>query len=611
MPNNLNSKKMRKNILNILLVTAAAFGFCSCVQDNLDPLTGKYPKPGEVNLTEAQVADIAKDGAKRTFSINFSGNGNTLAAKFIANDYFLPAASYTPADAEFAKKGNYLIGAGGTTLNGKAVASGSLNVTKDEDAYTMSGTVWDSDGTAYRISYAGDIHFEADPVAVALTKVLSVADNSAYGTPTLTLVLASDGVDSYYDTSTWSNVYTGDGYYLSLDIYTPDGKLHPGSYAPCAVGGSVAEGQYGIGYDPGDIYGWGIMFTDWGTCWWTVDNSVTSAQHVESGNIEVELSGSKYTITLNQGKGGIFCEFKGNIEDLVPGGGSVEPDYYFAEVVSDVYDASYAVVSGVKSHTVYIASDAAALAGGETLASFVLILADGVDELEGTYEVCEYASEPYKAGNGYDLSAWGWGFGGSYWYNAGELVLINPGETVTVSKLADGCYSFSGDGYEFVAADDSFASGGGGDPDYVELVNFISAASNLGNGVNSVTLNLATEGVSATYDSATWSMVYSGTGHYLATDIYSADGQLAEGTYTACAVGGTIGEGEFGIGYDTNMWGFDFFNWGTCWWTVDDGSTSAEKLTDGTITVSKDGSTYTIIYDNGTLAARYIGEITL
>ena len=141
MPNNLNSKKMRKNILNILLVTAVAFGFCSCVQDNLDPLTGKYPKPGEVNLTEAQVADIAKDGAKRTFSINFSGNGNTLAAKFIANDYFLPAASYTPADAEFAKKGNYLIGAGGTTLNGKAVASGSLNVTKDEDAYTMSGTV--------------------------------------------------------------------------------------------------------------------------------------------------------------------------------------------------------------------------------------------------------------------------------------------------------------------------------------------------------------------------------------------------------------------------------------------------------------------------------------
>ena len=76
-------------------------------------------------------------------------------------------------------------------------------------------------------------------------------------------------------------------------------------------------------------------------------------------------------------------------------------------------------------------------------------------------------------------------------------------------------------------------------------------------------------------------------------------------------MGGTIGEGEFGIGYDTSMWGMDFYNWGTCWWTVTDGATSAQKLTDGTITVTKAGEDYTVIYKNDSLACRFIGKIEL
>ncbi|MBR5275354.1 MAG: hypothetical protein IKU33_08970, partial [Bacteroidales bacterium] len=90
--------------------------------------------------------------------------------------------------------------------------------------------------------------------------------------------------------------------------------------------------------------------------------------------------------------------------------------------------------------------------------------------------------------------------------------------------------------------------------------------------------------------------------------------KLAPGTYTACATGGAIAEGEFGIGWDPgDLWGIGmvFENWGTCWWTVDNGATSAEKVVDGTLTVEVDGDTYTISLQSSTVNAQYVGTLTL
>ena len=93
-------------------------------------------------------------------------------------------------------------------------------------------------------------------------------------------------------------------------------------------------------------------------------------------------------------------------------------------------------------------------------------------------------------------------------------------------------------------------------------------------------------------------------------DIYSADGTLQPGTYKACAVGGTVGEGEFGIGYDTVFWGMEMKDWGTCWWTVTDGAISAQKVLDGTVTVTKRGNVYTILLESSVIAsARFKGEL--
>ena len=144
------------------------------------------------------------------------------------------------------------------------------------------------------------------------------------------------------------------------------------------------------------------------------------------------------------------------------------------------------------------------------------------------------------------------------------------------------------------------------DPAPTALSVVMSAQSNLANGVNSLTMSLATEGISQEFDMSTWQNVWQGEGGYLALDIYSEDGYLHEGTYTASAEGGVINAGQFGIGYDTVIeytdWNtgqpasYEAKDWGTCWWDVKDGAATATKITDGIVTVTKDDKVWTITW---------------
>ena len=128
------------------------------------------------------------------------------------------------------------------------------------------------------------------------------------------------------------------------------------------------------------------------------------------------------------------------------------------------------------------------------------------------------------------------------------------------------------------------------DPAPVELSEVLQAQSNKQNGVNSLTMQLATPGISQEFDMTTWQNVWKGEGGYLALDIYSDDGYLHDGAYKACAEGGVINPGEFGIGYDTTMqWGdqtYEMKDWGTCWWDVKDGAATATKILNGIVNVS-------------------------
>ena len=641
-------KLMKFNFKSILAAAAGILALSSCVEDAVAPLEGKYEKPATYELNTLVSQSVEKGEKTRTFTVEVGNTNNTLSMKLVGDKYFLADGSYTPSPADQAKKNMYIVGNGGTTFNNIPVESGSIKIVQGEGSYDFSGILWLADESIVDFKSTVALAYEPDPEAIKLTQVLSATSNVASGTNSVTLQLATDGLSSELDPNTWQTVWNGEGNYLGVDFYSTDGYLYPGVYRPSATGGVIAEGEYGIGWDPGDLWGIGMVFENWGTCWWTVSGGVATAEKINAGDIIVEKSGAKYTITYNHN--GLWMSFSGKIEALDPnaGSGEVGDDTEYVELTT-LLSATSNVANGTKSLTINMAEDGISSTTDPTTWQTVW---DG----EGHYLAMDIYSEDGKLYTGtYNACATGgtinagefgigwdpgdlWGIGmvfenwGTCWWN------VSGGAAAAEAKVIDGTVEVAVEGDNLVIKLKSSAvnakftcpvaefgievvnlGGGNTEPDvpsveYVELTTLLSATSNVANGTNSVTINMAQDGISSTMDPNTWQTVWEGEGYYLALDVYSEDGKLAPGTYTACAAGGQIGAGEFGIGWDPgDLWGIGmvFENWGTCWWAVANGTTTAEKVLDGTLTVEVDGDTYTISLQSSTVNAQYVGTLTL
>ena len=607
----------------ILAAAVGIMALSSCVEEAIKPLEGKYPAPVTYELNTLKSQSMEKGEKTRTITVELANEEATLLVKFVSDKYYINSVAHTPVPADQAKNKSYIVGADGSTFtvggNTVPVESGSITATQGEGTYTFEGSLWLADESIIKFNSTVDLVFEADPEPVKLTTLLSATSNVASGTNSLTINMGTDGLSSTTDPTTWQTVWEGEGNYLALDIYSEDGYLHEGTYTACATGGAINPGEFGIGWDPGDLWGIGMVFENWGTCWWDVANgAATINQKVTEGTVTVTRKGSKWVIELvsGEGKSMLWTKFEGAIDALTPQGSSTPaPEYTMTDKVEAVYDASYAVVAGVEKHLVTLTK------GEETAAIFELITAEG-GVIEGTFTSQEYASAAGLMGNGYSFPDWGVEGGSRYWVN-GEMVLINPGETVEVAKLADGLYSFTGStGYEFVAATADYV-GGGDEPesDYTEFSKLLIYQPNQETDANyqptgrytSLTLKMGTEGMytevvnNGYYDETK----IKGNGQVLSIDFYTADGTLAAGTYEACAEGGVVGEGEFGIGYDVEMWGMQMV-WGTCVTPYENDAEGAiQKITDGTITVEVSGDVYTITLESSAVNARYVGALTL
>ena len=329
------------------------------------------------------------------------------------------------------------------------------------------------------------------------------------------------------------------------------------------------------------------------------------------------------TLTVKQVEGGYT--FKGTLwladESVIAVNSSVALVYEadpepvkplnMTDVVTPVADATGAPVAGVEKHNITLTE------GEATVAIFELLTAEGAD-IAGTYTCQEYASAAGLMGNGYSFPDWGVEGGSRYWVD-GQLVLINAGETLEVTKVSEGVYKFVGStGYEFTA---TAGNGGAPESDYTEFSKLLIYQPNQETDANyqptgrytSLTLKMGTEGmytevVNNGYFDET---KMKGNGQVLSIDFYTADGTLAAGTYEACAEGGVVGEGEFGIGYDVEMWGQQMV-WGTCVTPYENDAEGAiQKITDGTITVEVSGDVYTITLESSAVNARYVGPMTL
>ena len=556
----------------------AALAFVSCTSTALDPLTGVFPDAQEPVLTTLNSSSFEKTATNRIFSLSFSGNGGAMVEVKLVGpraQYYLESNVYGPGESA----GCFLVGP--TTINGKTVKSGNITVQKKAgDLYKLIFVLFDADGTPYRTKWEGDIVYEPDPEPMVLTKLL-IAQANANNTVTFKLGTDDMGLDMM-------GTPEGNGYALTADVYSADGYLHEGVYTPAADHDNVGPFQYAPGYEY-DLSEWGMGIMHWGTCWW----EWPTVSHIDKEPITVEVKGSKFIITWGSEETyPHWATFTGEIPALTPSAVPT-PDYSYTDEVSDAVDESYAPVAGVKTHNLTLRNKA-----GEEVAWFQLVLPEGETSYDGDYLCKEYAHEAYTFGNGYDLRPWGMDYvGGTRYMKNGELVLVNVGESISVFQLGDDVWEVIGNGFDFI-----FGTGGGSDFDGTTLTQFLGSADYTGYGINLAGVDLGTDGITVT--AGAWGNTYGGDGNYLKLEFYSTDGKLAPGEYTACAVGGTVGEGEFGIGYD-GAWGAS----GTTWYTMAAGTATGQYVTDGTLSVTLEGNVYTITLTSSTINAQYVGTL--
>ena len=650
-----------KLIYKIFAAAASILALSSCVESAIGPMTGKYEKPVVYEMNTLASQSVEKGDKYRTFTVELSGDNASMTLKMVNDKYFLADGSYTPAPADQAKKNTYIVGNGGTTFNNIPVETGSIKVAQGEGTYSFAGMLWLADESIVEIKATVALVYEPDPEPIRLTTLLSATSNVASGTKSLTINLGTDGISSTTEPPTWQPVWTGTGNYLALDIYSADGYLHEGTYTASAAGGTINEGEFGIGWDPGDIWNIGIAFENWGTCWWDVaDGAATINQKVTEGSVTVTRKGSKWVIELvsGEGKSMLWTKFEGAIDALTDpalgGGGNVDDTDYveLTKLLSATKNQGLLTINmaqdGISSTTDPNTWQTIWEGEGNYLATDIYS-PDG-KLYTGEYKACAVGGTVGEGefGIGYDTTVdWGWGpievkdWGTCWWTVAdgatsaekildGTMTVAMEGDNVVIklkSSIVNAKFTYPiAQFVDGTGAPIEVVNLGGGEgpkpaPDYTEFTKLLIVQPNQGydesgqptGEYTSFTLKVGTEGMFTEVVNNGWydETKIKGTGQVLSIDFYTADGTVAAGTYTACEVGGTINEGEFGIGYDVEMWGNKMV-WGTCVTAYEsDTAGTIEKVTDGTVTVEISGDVYTITLESSNINAQYIGSLTL
>ena len=561
----------------------------------INEITDLYNAPAEATVMTLSSAQSTWATDRRYFDLSFNNLSTTLVGY----------------DAKLAP-GQYVIGAdqiGGainTKVNGQSVSEGFFTVNEKDGQYQITATV---NGQVY--SWTGSLPFSADPDATVLTEVLSAQSNVANGTNSLTINLSTGGFSQEMDWTTWQQVWVGEGGYLALDIYSDDGYLHEGTYTACAEGGVINPGEFGIGWDPGDVYNIGYEFTDWGTCWWTVKDGAATAEKITDGVVNVTKADKVWTITWGS-KAPVEIIFVGEIPAVTKPDkpdGPAQLDYLYTEdELQPVSDQSGAVVAGVMKHPIHITDK-----GGNEVAYLELLMAEGETNYEGSYPSTSYASQAGQMADGweFDGTAWGMGMmsGGSYYINAeGEKALLYAGTaTVMVTKVAEGAYRFTSEFFDFAAAGPDYVPGGGeggegGDDDVTGDV-VLKLTSGLTYTMEDQTASNTSADGSALSGVTLWRVNVLQGGNLVANFdlVVSAGSEDLTGTYTVMSYPDAVGKAGNGWGFPA--WGMV----GGCYFLVDgayyfipaEATIKVSNNADGTIKIKFEGAIQKDDYSDG------------
>ena len=647
---------MKLKLATILFAASVMASITSCEEKNLGEAQ-LPPLAGEIVLTDVLGTSGSRVSPNYVLGVELgNSSGAVLEAKFASPAPTLQSGAYTEASAAYATAGNYITGAEGTTLtlNGEKhlVTAGTINLNAVDGTYTLKGIVKLNNGENYSISWNGSgLVWDGLPQLKTLNTVLSAQSNLASGQKSITLNLSDGNFTSEMDMTTYQTVYKGSGNYLAIDLYSEDGYLAAGTYKPSAQGGAINKGEYGIGWDPGDIYGIGMIFENWGTCWWTVNETATpqtSAEKILTGDITVALNGTVYTITVDNGD--LYAQFVGEIPQVTKPAAPADPWEISGSVVFQHEGLSYTMtddtanngtaaggaLEGVSLYWVQI-NDAA----GNLVAELDLVTKQGATSLAGEYKVTSYPDEVGEAGNGFyiDLGAMGWGegvmSGGTILYgpdgtayvidadksqikvteNKGQTIIIVKGTTngatiagkyvIGEAQEDEGGEGGSGCGCDCDGCKDCTGGGEGGDDDGGDSFNGVQLIG-LGGwidygmfGMNMVGIDLYSAGCEVT--NSWWQYTYTGTGNHLKLELYCEGGVITPGVYQIVTVGSAPEPGQVKAGDDSG---------GSEWYSIADGTpTLIGKITDGTVTIEQSGDIYTLTVQSSICNAQYVGPL--
>lgn len=658
---------MKLKLATILFAASVMVSITSCEETNLGQAQ-LPPLAGEVVLTDVLGTSGSRVSPNYVLGVELGNSaGAVLEAKFASPAPTLQSGAYTEASASYATAGNYITGAEGTTLtiNGEKhlVTAGTINLNAVDGTYTLNGIVKLNNGENYSVSWTGSgLAWNDLPQLKTLNTVLSAQSNLANGVKSVTLNLSDGNFTSELDMTTYQTVYKGAGNYLAIDLYSEDGYLAAGTYKPSAQGGAINNGEYGIGWDPGDIYNIGMAFENWGTCWWTVDETATpqtSAEKITTGDITVALNGTVYTITVDNGD--LYAQFVGEIPAVTKPATPPTPpvllgDYPYVVGMTDQYEQYKSVIVQFAS-TDKVAYNGMGWTGTGKVLNLTINAAKDGDNFyipTGQYAVnLDGAENPFtwQGTGGMDLSEWGMGYmywgtyisdivdgtstvtelkDGTIWVGAknGEYILhmntagkefliyqgkinglITPADDdagyVEPEQPGDGEGEGSGCGCDCDGCKDCTGSGEGGNDDGGEsfngimLTKLLSAAEQY-DAYKQMVLQFGTDGVS--FDAATYS--YSGTGTVINLTIHAEKGDsgvyLPVGNYVAA----DSTTEPFTWQVTGGMPEYNFY-WGTLMYDVVDGAATMTQCTEGTVMVEEGSITFML----GGMMYRYVGEI--
>ena len=424
-------------IFGILL----GLGLASCTNTELDPLDGVFPSPTLIDYTSNATITAEKDDAgRRLFTIDITDGTTPLHAVLVGSKYSLTANQYTEAMDAVAKNGNFIVGK--TTIGGKNVKQGTIDVsiveekeTSDgcENVYYISTILFLEDGTPFKTTWQGKAAFEKDKV---LEPELFYTDAVAQD---CTLEDGSTPVTDVESHTLTIKDKAGE-FVAQIKLIRSNGtKDLSGNYTVKEY--AHEDLSAGNGFDLGAMFGM------------PAGSFVIGTYYVDNGNIVIVQPGE--TISVTAVENGVYTidgstgySFLIAPEGYVPGGLTVlNAEDTIAQDCT--LEDGQTPVTDVESHTIVMKDDA-----GEFVAQVKLIRALGVTDLSGEYTVKEYAHEDFAAGNGFDLGAmFGMPAGsfviGTYFVKDGEIVIVGPGETINVSKLAEDTYKFEGAEWAF------------------------------------------------------------------------------------------------------------------------------------------------------------------